>query len=170
MSSRPRNADGTPWWVSTGPKPAGSPTVSEQLADEAPTVGAEDTSHSQNASSDSSQENVWSSLFEQVADPNKQAAVISTGLGLVTTFLDVIAKPLQDDATSTHDPQTCGVCPLCVAVAAVREQDEGLADLIESAMKGVTGSVEKLTHLLPDVTDKITEAVVAAAVKAVLHR
>jgi hypothetical protein len=50
-------------------------------------------------------------------------------------------------------------------VGALREHDADLADLVESAMAGVTGSVEKLTSMVPEIAEKISEAVATNLVK-----
>jgi hypothetical protein len=90
---------------------------------------------------------------------------------LLSAFLDVISKPLNgEEQTSTHDIETCGVCPLCVGVKALREHDENLADLAESAMKGVTSSGEKLKELFPNALDTLTESVVSAVIKSMMKR
>ena len=177
MTQRPKNADGTPWWVSSGPPKPSEPSVSEQISSESShseeTVANEKTSEQPRAEETHNTQHNQSSTHDSSffgISPEMQATAVTTGLGLLNTVLDMVAKPLSDQQQTTHDVKSCGVCPLCVAVAAIREQDAGLADLIESAMSGVTGSVEKLSGMLPDVMDKITEALVSAAVKALLNR
>jgi hypothetical protein len=168
-------ADGTPWWVSSGPPTKDEPTVAEQIVAEnsappsAPKVETSEepkVSHSDANAKDSASHSTFFGI-----DPEMQSAALATGLGLLTSVMDLIAKPSSgEEQQSTHDPETCGVCPLCVAVSALREHDAGLADLVQSAMSGVTGSMEKLSHAFPDVADKISEALVTAAVKALLKR
>jgi len=158
---RSLNPDGTPWWVSTGPpqstqtSPQPTPTPAAAAA---PSVDA-----------------TASGLAGLLGiTPQAQSAAISSGVGLVTAVLDLIAKPLAGsppvEEVAPHDPATCGVCPLCVAVAMVRQHDAGLADLIESAMSGVTTSAEKLVGILPNALESLSETVVEAIVRAVLNK
>ncbi|MEY2634814.1 MAG: hypothetical protein RIS75_754 [Actinomycetota bacterium] len=176
---RSLNPDGTPWWVSTGPpsqsvpQPAAEPAVSAKREQELePEIPSTDTSSN-------TSESVSSHPFEAVTDvlgslgvtPAAQAAAINSGLNLLTGVMNLVSTPLNGkEETSVHVVATCGVCPLCVGVAALREHDEGLADLVESALAGVTSSVEKVRALVPDVMDNISEAFVEAIVRTVLHK
>lgn len=148
------NESAKPWWVSTGPP---SPTAPKF---EIPKPKVEESQKNSNSESN----------FFGVS-PEAQSAAINSGLSLLTAFMDVISKPLNgQEQTSTHDVDTCGVCPLCVGVKTLREHDENLADLVESAMKGVTTSAEKLTEIWPNALDTLTESVVSAVVKSMMKR
>ena len=168
MSKRPTNPDGTPWWVSSGPPTPGKPSVAEQIQE--PVAEDFSSNYEPPKTHEESQSEMPSAAWFGIS-PEQQSAAIATGLGFITAVADLVSKPLSgNQQTSTHNVETCGVCPLCVTVGAIREHDAGLADLVESAMSGVTGSMEKLTGMLPDVSDRITEAVVSAAVKTLLNR
>ena len=170
MTQQSDNRDNKPWWLSSGPPRHDVPPATERTtaesAQQEPEAESQQKPHEQSHAKEQSHD---SSSFFGIS-PEMQATAVTTGLGLLTAVMDMVAKPMSDKQESTHDVKSCGVCPLCVAVAAIREQDAGLADLIESAMSGVTGSVEKLSGMLPDVMDKITEALVSAAVKTLLNR
>lgn len=151
--TRATNPDGTPWWVSTGPPQPSQPQPEQPqpqpVADESPT----DTASASN------------SFFG--ITPESQAAALNAGLNLITAVLDVVSRPLTgaEEQTSTHDVSACGVCPLCVGLEALREHDESLAELVESAMSGVTSSVEKLTGLVPDLAERAAEALAGSLIK-----
>lgn len=147
-----------PWWVSSGPPSPDAPRFEipkpRQSSDEPKTEPKPESD---------------SSFFGMSS--GAQAAAINSGLNLLSTFLDVISKPLNgEEKTSVHDIEACGVCPLCVGVKALREHDENLADLAESAMKGVTASGEKLKELFPNALDTLTESVVSAVIKSMMKR
>lgn len=143
-----------PWWVSTGPPSPSAPKF------EIPKP----------ASGNSTNDSPGESSFFGIS-PEAQSAAINSGLSLLSAFMEVVSKPLNgQEQTSTHDVETCGVCPLCVGVKALREHDENLADLVESAMKGVTSSAEKLTEVWPNAMDAITESVVSAVIKSMMKR
>jgi hypothetical protein len=57
-----------------------------------------------------------------------------------------------------------------VAVAALREHDESMADLVESALGGVTSSIEKLAGMIPHVVDSLSETLVEVVVRTVLNK
>ena len=176
---RALNPDGTPWWVSTGP-----PSQSASQAASEPAVTAPSDLHPETeiptANTASTKDGRTSGFsFEAVNDvlgsfgvtPAAQAAAINSGLNLLTGVMNLVSTPLNGkEESSVHVVATCGVCPLCVGVAALREHDEGLADLVESALAGVTSSVEKVRALVPDVMDNISEAFVEAIVRTVLHK
>ncbi|MEN9693100.1 MAG: hypothetical protein RLZZ330_744 [Actinomycetota bacterium] len=150
-----------PWWVSSGPPSSDSPKF-EIPKSESPKVENETNTTSE-------QKKDGDNFFGMSA--GAQTAAINSGLSLLSAFLDVISKPLNgEEQTSTHDIETCGVCPLCVGVKALREHDENLADLAESAMKGVTSSGEKLKELFPNALDTLTESVVSAVIKSMMKR
>lgn len=164
--SRATNPDGTPWWVSTGPPQPSppvdeSPTSSSTAEHEAPvSAPARDTD-----SGDSSTASAGASFFG--ITPESQAAALNAGLNLVTAVLDAVSRPLtgEPEQSSTHDVSACGVCPLCVGLKSLREHDAELADLVESAMSGVTTSIEKLTGLLPDIAERAAEALAGSLIK-----
>ncbi len=158
--TRATNPDGTPWWVSTGPPQPTAPHTSAAL----PPQGENPTPQDAPQTSRSTTDVPSNSLFG--ITPESQAAALNAGLNLVTAILDVVSRPLTgEDNESQHDVSTCGVCPLCVGVSALREHDADLADLVESAMAGVTGSVEKLTSMVPEMAEKLSEAVATNLVK-----
>ena len=147
-----------PWWVSSGPPAPDSPKFEIPKPQE--------TNSAPKTEPKSETENNFFGM-----SPAAQSAAINSGLSLLSTFLDVISKPLSGEAqTSTHDIEACGVCPLCVGVKALREHDPNLADLAESAMKGVTSSGEKLKELFPNALDTLTESVVSAVIKSMMKR
>ena len=47
----------------------------------------------------------------------------------------------------------------------LKEHDPALAELVESAMSGVTASVEKLSGLLPELAERAAEAFASSLVK-----
>ena len=145
-----------PWWVSTGPPTSNTPKFEVPKTETKTEVPKTETKAESN-------------FFGISAEA--QTAAINSGLGLISAFMDAVSKPLNgQEQTSTHDVATCGVCPLCVGVKALREHDENLADLVESAMKGVTSSAEKLKEILPSAMDSITESVVTAVIKSMMKR
>ncbi len=149
-----------PWWVSTGPPTSQSPKF------EIPKVKNEKVETSEESKTETKTDSGFFGISTEA-----QSAAINSGLGLLSAFMDAVSKPLNgQEQTSTHDVETCGVCPLCVGVKALREHDENLADLVESAMKGVTSSAEKLKEILPSAMDTITESVVSAVIKSMMKR
>jgi hypothetical protein len=149
-----------PWWVSTGPPTSQSPKF------EIPKVKNEKVETSEESKAETKTDSGFFGISTEA-----QSAAINSGLGLLSAFMDAVSKPLNgQEQTSTHDVETCGVCPLCVGVKALREHDENLADLVESAMKGVTSSAEKLKEILPSAMDAITESVVSAVIKSMMKR
>ncbi len=148
-----------PWWVSSGPPS----DVSHKF--EIPKAKIEDGSKAE-TKTDSKAETGFLGLSSEA-----QSAAINSGLGLLSAFMEAVSKPLNgENQTSTHDVEACGVCPLCVGVKALREHDENLADLVESAMKGVTSSAEKLKEIWPNAMDTLTESVVSAVVKTIMKK
>lgn len=149
-----------PWWVSSGPPNPETPRF------EIPKP-AENTSEEK-----TTDENKSGFDFSFLGlNPASQSELITNGLGLLNAVVEVLGKPLNGESQkSTHDLEACGICPLCVAVKAIRTHDENLADLIESAMKGVTSSAEKLKEVWPSAVDSLTESVVSAVVKAMMKR
>lgn len=153
-----------PWWVSTGPPNAQTPKF------EIPNKQTMQEEDSQSQTEDESAKEKSDSGFFGISN-QAQMAAINSGLGLLSAFMDAVSKPLNgQEQVSTHDVETCGVCPLCVGVKALREHDENLADLVESAMKGVTSSAEKLKEIWPTAIDTITESVVSAVIKSMMKR
>lgn len=151
--TRATNPDGTPWWVSTGPPQPSAPKEPDQPAAQASAADAETQQTSE-------------SFLGMTAE--SQAAALNAGLNLVTAVLDIVAKPLnpkEDTAPAPHDPSTCGICPLCVGLQTLKEHDPALAELVESAMSGVTSSVEKLAGLLPELAERAAEALAGSLVK-----
>lgn len=147
--TRATNPDGTPWWVSTGPPQPAAPSQS---------VPSDDSQTDSMTAGDS--------LFGITSET--QAAALNAGLNLITAVLEIVAKPLNakdEPAAAPHDPQTCGICPLCVGLETLKEHDPALAELVESAMAGVTASAEKLTTLLPDLAERAAEALAGSLVK-----
>ena len=144
-----------PWWVSSGPPSSATPKF--EIPKSEP-----------NEKSEKTETKNESPFF---IPEGLQANAINAGIGLITAFMETISKPLNgQEQTSTHDVEACGVCPLCVGVKAIREHDESLADLIESAMKGVTSSAEKLKEVWPNAMESLTESVVSAVIKAMMKR
>jgi hypothetical protein len=145
-----------PWWVSNGPP------ASDSAKFEIPKTKPSAQSQSNDSKPDST-------IFGISGEA--QSAAINSGLSLLSAFMDAVSKPLNGkEETSTHDVETCGVCPLCVGVKTLREHDENLAYLVESAMKGVTSSAEKLTEIWPNAVDTLTESVVSTVVKSMMKR
>ncbi len=145
-----------PWWVSTGPPSPNAPKF------EVPKKETNDES----AKTETKDESNFFGISSEA-----QSSAINSGLGLLAAFMDAVSKPLNgQEQTSTHDVETCGVCPLCVGVKTLREHDENLADLVQSAMKGVTSSAEKLKEIWPTAIDSITESVVSAVIKSMMKR
>lgn len=153
--TRATNPDGTPWWVSTGPPQPSAPIDS-------PEPETESTSQSSPQAEPAAS---GGSIFG--ITPESQAAALNAGLNLITAVLDVVSRPLtgEPEQESTHDVSACGVCPLCVGLKTLREHDEELADLVESAMSGVTSSVEKLIGLLPDLAERFAETMASSLVR-----
>lgn len=159
--TRAMNPDGTPWWVSTGPPQPSNPEPSSPAVSD----GKGEERQSSDSADGSSQSANSAPPFFGIT-PESQAAAFNAGLNLVTALLDAVSRPLTgEEAASEHDVSACGVCPLCVGVKALRDHDEDLADLVESAMAGVTSSAEKLTSMLPDLAEKLSEAVATNLVK-----
>jgi hypothetical protein len=178
--ARSLNPDGTPWWVSTGPPQKGEqsaqgmqPPSAESSAQPQPERSTTQTPGDPSSSTQAGNpmDAINGVLGSIGVTPEVQAAAINSGINLLTGVMNLVSTPLNGKAeTSVHVVATCGVCPLCVAVAALREHDEGLADLVESALAGVTSSVEKLSGMVPGVLDNISEAFVEAIVRTVLHK
>lgn len=163
--TRATNPDGTPWWVSTGPPQPSAPA--EAASADMPHAEPEETpAPSSSATSESASESSSSGSFFGIT-PESQAAALNAGLNLVTAVLDAVSRPLtgEPEQASTHDVSACGVCPLCVGLKSLREHDEELADLVESAMSGVTSSIEKLTGLLPEMAERAAEALAGSLIK-----
>lgn len=154
-----------PWWVSSGPPSAESPKF------EIPKVEPATSEKSKDEQEPNAEKSAPFDFSFLGINPQTQAELFTSGISLLTAFMEVVSKPLNgQEQTSTHDVETCGICPLCVAVKAIREHDENLADLLESAMKGVTSSAEKLKEVLPSAVDSLTENVVSAIIKAMMKR
>ena len=155
-----------PWWVSSGPPTTDSPKF--EVPDTKSSSGG---SNSQKSEEDEQKTDTGFDFSFLGVNPQMQAELLSSGINLLSAVIDVISKPLNgSEQTSTHDVQTCGICPLCLAVKTIREHDESLADLIESAMKGVTSSAEKLKEVWPTKVDSLTENIVSAVIKAMMKR
>ena len=151
--TRATNPDGTPWWVSTGPPQPSAPTSGD---------GPSPAPSSPASEAQSSSESFLGMTAES------QAAALNAGLNLVTAVLDIVSKPLnpkEEAVPEPHDPSTCGICPLCVGLQTLKEHDPALAELVESAMSGVTASVEKLSGLLPELAERAAEAFASSLVK-----
>ena len=189
--SRAMNPDGTPWWVSTGP-PQKNPAQESPVAAAA---AAQETSQpqfqqpqaeqpsfgqpSQSAPDASSTASETTSPLDSLSGflsglgvtPEVTAAAAVSGLNLLTGVINLVSTPLNGpEQTSVHIVSSCGTCPLCVAVAALREHDESMADLVESALGGVTSSIEKLAGMIPHVVDSLSETLVEVVVRTVLHK
>lgn len=152
---RAMHEDGTPWWVSHGP------------ADSAPAEPAA-------ATSDGAMPD-WLRSGEQLLsgfDPKLAGQAFNAGIGLFTAFAELVSEPLDPDRQeqTTHDIESCGVCPVCVAVAALKEHEPRIGGLVESALAGVTSSGERLAELIPNARDAVTDQLVAAVLKSVLQR
>ena len=151
--TRATNPDGTPWWVSSGPPQPSAPPAEDEPSPTQPSPSSEAQSSSE-------------SFLGMTAE--SQAAALNAGLNLVTAVLEIVAKPLnpkEEPVPEPHDPATCGICPLCLGLQTLKEHDPALAELVESAMSGVTASVEKLSGLLPELAEKAAEAFAGSLVK-----
>lgn len=158
------NPDGTPWWVSSGPP--GSPAAAGEAKTEAsPHPESEPAAAPDGESAPSGD---WSEFF----DPAVAAATFRAGAGLLAGFLELVssASRVEAEEPAPHDVATCGFCPVCVAVAALKEHDANLGNLVEGALGGVTSSAERIAELVPNAKDLITEQLVEAVVRSLLTR
>ena len=142
------------WWLTSGPP-------SEPLRDQG------------TADSQAKPATETPSIAGWAISPEVQQRTIEAGFSLFQQALSLL-NPALNQAESTHDVAACGVCPLCVAVEALRERDPALAELMESAMKGVTENAEAVVERFDDIVKALTEtvssAVVSAALSALLKR
>ena len=181
--SRALNPDGTPWWVSTGPPQKPVPnldslaTATEQMVP--PQAHVADAELPPQIDVGAATSNTFPSPLESLTGffgglgvtPEATAAAATSGLNLLTGVINLVSTPLNGpEQTSVHVVASCGTCPLCVAVAALREHDESMADLVESALGGVTSSIEKLTGLIPNIVENLSETLVEVVVRAVLQK
>lgn len=161
---RAMNPDGSPWWVSTGPpaRPAAAPSQS--------TAG--DSANSSHSSDQPNAATEGSTDWSEWLDPSTVAATMRAGVGLLTGFLAVVSQTAAADESPAepHDVSACGICPVCVAVAALKEHDPTLGSWVESALAGVTSGAERVAEFVPNAKDAITEQLVAAVTKALLAR
>lgn len=150
--TRAMNEDGTPWWVSTGPPQPTSEPQAESPKFEIPTDSPEEPA---SVSSESWQD------------------AMRAGLGLFTAFAQVVTETIDQQAADTpkvHSVSDCGVCPVCVAVSALKEHDPRLGGLVEGALAGVASSAEKLAELIPDAKDVVAQQLIESVVKAFIKR
>lgn len=162
MSAQP-----APWWLSHGPT-AARPTAAVDLGLEVDTEFAAAAAAEQPAAAD---EGGWANWLDGF-DPQVAQSALRAGLGLFAAFAEAVSTPSNEpqlDAT-THSVADCGVCPLCVAVTALKEHEPTLGGLVESAMAGVTSSAEKLAEFVPNARDAVTDQLVSAVVRSVLAR
>lgn len=163
------SAESAPWWLSHGP---GQPAAGSQPP---PTLGLEvDTDFDagvDGATTAASDAGSWQQLLDGF-DPQAAQSALRAGLGLFAAFAEAVATPTSQapmDA-ATHSIADCGVCPLCVAVSALKEHEPTLGGLVESAMAGVTNSAERLAAFVPNARDAVTDQLVSAVVRSVLAR
>lgn len=157
------SADSTaqPWWLSHGPGPVPKPAgdlgleVDESSADESPT----------------SEPAGWQHWLDGL-DPQAAQSAVRAGLGLFAAFADALATPSDSTRAQPqpHDLSECGVCPLCVAVSALKEHEPTLGALVENAMAGVTNSAERLAEFVPNARDAVTDQLVNAVMRNLLAR
>lgn len=169
---RAMNPDGTPWWVSSGPPArsgepaAGVPPEAEPVVEVAVELDVESEPVGEGATQDRPGD--WSELL----DPALAAATLRAGAGLLAGFLDLVTAETRASTAppTAHDVAACGFCPVCVAVAALKEHDQNLGELVESALGGVTSSAERIAELVPHSKDVITEQLVEAVARALLSK
>ena len=178
------NPDGTPWWVSTGPPQKIAPTSTQidspvqeisQPQAQVPKVEQPMPSIENDESISSASKSPFDSITGFLSGlgvtPELSAAAAESGLNLLTGVINLVSTPLNGtEQTSVHVVATCGTCPLCVGVATLREHDAAMADLVESALGGVTSSIEKLSGMLPNLVDSVSENLVEAVVRTVLRK
>lgn len=164
----------TPWWLSHGPAAAGTNTAGPAADNLLPPLRLDvDTDFEAAATSESqpSDESGWQQWLDGF-DPKAAQSALRAGLGLFTAFAQAVATPSHEPQvdSATHSLIDCGVCPLCVAVSALKEHEPTLGGLVESAMAGVTSSAERLAEFVPNTRDAVTDQLVSAVVRSVLAR
>ena len=170
---RAMNEDGTPWWVSHGP-PVEQPSAAEpEQPKGAPVPTPEPEPASETASQSSSDTSTQSS--NPLSDVGLDEAM-RAGLGLFSAFARVVTETVDskfssaaEEPAAPHSVADCGVCPVCVAVAALKEHDERLGGLVESALAGAASGTERLAEAVPNVKDAVSEQLLQAVTRAVMN-
>lgn len=171
---RAMNEDGTPWWVSHGP-PVEQPSATPPEPPKSTTTSVPEPEPVASDTGDRAASDTSTQSSNPLSDVGLDEAM-RAGLGLFSAFARVVTETVDskfssaaEEPAAPHSVADCGVCPVCVAVAALKEHDERLGGLVESALAGAASGTERLAEAVPNVKDAVSEQLLQAVTRAVMN-